>query len=259
MDRTAHSKRDVAMSLWLLMIVLTLCFTTACAPTYTDYNAFIKYPIKPVAATEYRMSPPDVITIRSKRVREVNGHTEQIRADGRVSLPLIGSIYIAGMTPEEASAELEAMAREYYSDADIALRVVGYNSKKVFVFGEVNRPGPYPFTGENTVLNTMARAQPNRLADPAKVQVLRPNHDGQLIRRMTVDLNRMIEGGDLTMNALLEENDIIYVPPTPAAEIGLALQHLLIPVQPAASLAGSVPTVYAETQRAPYGEGDGNE
>ena len=258
MDTATHTKRNVGLSLWTLGAVLALFFSTACAPTYTDYNAFIQFPQPPVAATEYRMAPPDTITIRSKRVREINGHTEQIRPDGRITLPLLGSIYIAGMTPEEASAELEAIAREYYSDADVSLRVTGYASKKIFVFGEVARPGPYPFTGENTVLNTLSKALPNRLADASKVQVLRPNQDGKLIKRMTVDLNRMVEGGDLTMNAVLEENDILYVPPTPLAEVGLALQHLLLPIQPASAMVGSVPTVYDQATRAPYGKDDGD-
>ena len=250
--RTSHEYRNTRATLLMIGCVLAAFFCTACTPTYTDYNAFITNPTPQVTAVEYRMAPPDMIGITSKRVREINGHSEVIRTDGRITLPLLGSVYIAGMTAEEASAELEARAREFYSDADVTLRIRGYASKKIYVFGEVSRPGAYPYHGANTILATIAAANPNRLADPSKVQVLRPNRDGQLVKRMTIDVNRMMKRGDTTMNALLQEDDILYVPPTPVAEVGLALQHLLLPIQPAASLVGSVPTVYGEATKAPY-------
>jgi hypothetical protein len=93
------------------------------------------------------------------------------------------------------------------------------------------------------VLTTLAEAQPTRLADPSRIAVLRPNKDGELIRRMTINLDDMVKRGDTSLDALLEEGDIIWIPPNPLAKVGLALQQLLLPIQPAASTVSGTDTV----------------
>ena len=55
-------------------------------------------------------------------------------------------------------------------------------------------------------------------------------------KRMTVELEKWIERGEIDRNALLAEGDIVYIPPTGLAEMGLALQQLLLPLQPAAQI-----------------------
>ena len=218
-----------------------------CAPRYHDYSAFVRDP-KPLASDQtYILEPPDEVQVSSRRVREIASHYERIRPDGRITLPLLGSVMVAGKTPEEVRAELQEMASAYYEDADINVKVTAFASKKVFVFGEVTVPGPYPYTGSNTVLQMLARAQPNRLADPSRIHVLRPSPDGDLVRRMTVSLDDMVKSGDTTLDAVLEEGDIIYVPANGLATVGLAIQQLLLPLQPA------VATVQAPTQIYDYG------
>lgn len=238
----------------LLMGVCAMVLTGCGGKTYTDYSTFIAEPRPVVTATSYRMSPPDTIQIYSKRVREVHRHTEAISPDGKITLPLLGRVFVAGKTTEEVTAELELLAQEYYEDADISVRVVGYASKKIFVFGEVGRPGPYAYNGANTILETLAKAQPTRLADPSRIQVLRPNADGDLIRRMTVDLNKMVKEGDTLLNAVLEEGDIIYVQPTGLAKVALLFQQLLLPFQPIAqTIAGPSDIQYEARGTSSYG------
>ncbi|MEQ9453246.1 MAG: polysaccharide biosynthesis/export family protein [Phycisphaeraceae bacterium] len=215
---------------------LTAAGTVGCQPTYTDYSAFVRVPRPAVTATEYRMAPPDSIAISSKRVREINGVNQQIRPDGMITLPLIGEVFVAEKTPLELGAELEELAKSYYNDADVTVRVTSFSSKKIYVFGEVGRSGPFAYNGTNTVFDTLARAQPSRLANPEKIQVLRPNPDGTMRRMMTVNYNKMVQKGDTTLDAVLEENDVIYVPPSALASIGLAAQQLLLPLLPAAAV-----------------------
>lgn len=232
MRQSMAEKPGPIMSVLLFVCALML---NGCSKTYTDYSAFIAEPRPLVTATEYRMAPPDSVQIYSKRVREIHRHSEVISPDGRLTLPLLGRVYVAGKTTEEVEAELTLMAQEFYEDADVSVRIMDYASKKIFVFGEVSRPGPYSYNGANTVLGTMSKAQPTRLADPTKIQVLRPNADGDLIRKMTVDLNKMVKEGDILLNAVMEEGDIIYIPPTPLAKVALGFQQLLLPFQPIAS------------------------
>ena len=246
----AHHLTDRVSAVALLVLAGNLAACT----TYTDYNAFIKEPRPVVTSTDYRMTPPDVVRITSKVVREVDGHTEQIRPDGKITLPLLGSVFVAGMSCEQVNAELERRYREFYKDADISLRVVGFNSKKIFVFGEVSTAGPYEYNGANTILATMAKAQPTRLADPSHVQILRPNPKGELIKKMTVNLNDMVKRGDTHLDAVLEEGDIIYVPANALASIGLALQQLLLPIQPAAATVKGPADIESSSRSPAYGK-----
>jgi protein involved in polysaccharide export with SLBB domain len=246
----AHPYACPAAALGALLVVLA---GPGGCTTYTDYAAFIKDPKPVVTTTDYRLAPPDLIQITSKVVREADGHNEQIRPDGKITMPLVGAIFVAGLTCEEASATLEKRYKEFYRDADISLRVVGFNSKKIYVFGQVNVPGPYQYNGANTILGTLAAAQPNFLSDPAAIDVLRPNRDGKLVKRMTIDLDDMVKKGDTSLDAVLEEGDIIYVPPNILATLGLALQQLLLPIQPAAATAKGPADIYSAGQSGLYG------
>jgi len=236
----------------MLALLLGAAALTGCQKQFTDYDAFVRDDQPVVIDMDYTMSPPDVIKIQSKRVREINNHVEQIRADGMITMPLIGSVFIAGMTPEDASLMIEELAQEYYEDADVTLRVRDYRSKKIFVFGEVLGPGPYPYTGQNSVLKTLSMAQPTRIADTQKVQILRPSKEGELVKRMTISLDKMVQEGDTTLNALLEEGDIIYVPPTPLGAAGLTMQQLLLPLMPAVSAAQAPPSMDDAFRSSPY-------
>ena len=239
----------------VVVLVMAGCQTT----TYTDYAAFVRDPQPLVTTTDYKLAPPDVIRITSKRVRELNGHVETIRPDGRITLPLIGAVMVAGKTPEQASIEVENLARDFYEDADISIRVDIFRSKKIFVFGEVTVVGAYPYDGTNTVLKTLATAQPTRLADPANIQVMRPNRDGQMVKRMTIDLDKMVQAGDTALDAVLEEGDIIYVPPNPLASVGLAFQQLLLPLQPAANTVQAPTDIATYSEQKPFGDVNRNQ
>jgi hypothetical protein len=64
------------------------------------------------------------------------------------------------------------------------------------------------------------------------VKVVRPSASKDERRDLIVDVDRMIKKGDLRANFLLQEGDIIYIPPTPLAWVGLRMQEILFPVQP---------------------------
>lgn len=257
MNKTKHTiarrARVFVFSRALLFAALVVAAALPGCTTYHDYDAFVKDPRPVVTSTEYRIAPPDVITITSKRVREINGHTEQVRPDGKITLPLLGSYYVTGKTPEECSAGLQVLAKDFYEDADVSLRVAGFNSKRIFVFGEVSSPGPYAYTGTNTILDTLAVAQPTRLADPDRIHILRPDHTGKLVKRMTINMNDMIKRGDTRLDAVLEEGDIVYVPANGLASIGLMMQQVLLPIQPAAATVRGPADITGTMQSRPYG------
>lgn len=238
-----------------LMTLLTAAISASgCAPTYHDYSAFIKRPRPIVTSQVYRLAPPDIILVNSRRIQEINNVRETIRPDGNITLPLLGTIFVAGKTPEQVSDLIKKKAKKYYLDVDASVQVTRFASKKIFVFGEVSAPGPYAYSGANTVLGTLARAHPTRLADPAHIEVLRPSPNGKLRKRMTINLDDMVRRGNTIHDAVLNDGDIIYVPANPLASVGMVFQQLLLPLQPAAQTVRSPREIGVDTTgTAPYG------
>jgi len=222
-------------------------------------QSFLQKKRSPVAGVPYRVLPPDHIGLASKYVREIDGIIRQVRPDGKIALPLIGEVFVAGKTLREIGQEIDRLARQYYKRVDVTVHMAAYNSQKIYVFGQVARAGPRPWTGADTILDVLARVQPTLLAWPEKIKVIRgesPKRGGYLpyrdqvenenqSREVTVDLMAMITKGDMSHNILLWPDDIIYVPANPPAKVGLVLRQLLFPVQPVLE-AVRVPKSYAE-------------
>lgn len=221
-----------------------------------EVKAFLQVPRSPVSGVEYRIAPPDVLTVTSLQVQEVNQVTQQVRPDGKINVPLLGEVFVAGKTPAEVEEALADMAKEYYSEVSLTVEVLHFNSRRYYVFGQVFSPGPLPWTGHDTVLDALSKSQPNELSWPERVLIVRgdkpseggfpsdppdesflfkvggvrPEQDDRPRHVLTVNLLAMLESGDLSSNVLLMPNDIVYVQPNPFARVGLLIQNILFPL-----------------------------
>lgn len=223
-------------------------------------SPFLQKPQSPITGVEYRIYPPDLITIRSATVPEINNQSQTVRPDGKINLPLFGEITCSGKTPDEVEALIVDRGKEFYEDLDVTVVVAAFNSQSYYVFGQVNQPGPKAWTGKNTLLDALAAAQPTNLAWMERVSLVRGDQpaeggyggdqtkrsrihyratgirkptDQRPRREMVFNLKAMIEKGDMSNNVLLQPNDVIYVQPHPLAVVGLELQKLLFPINPA--------------------------
>lgn len=219
---------------WLAAL---LCLWLAgCAPKYQDLKVFNQAHRQDTAASIYRLEPPDVIQLESPTAAEIDGEVQRIRGDGKITLRLLGEVQVSGLTPQEMGAKLEDLLARYYESPEVTVRVVSFESKSVYVFGQVGGRGARPFTGRDTLLDVIAAAQPNFLAWGAQVKVIRPSPNPDERHEITVNVDQMFETGDMTNNFLLQEGDIVYVPPTPLGYVGLRLQELLFPISPALAM-----------------------
>ncbi len=157
----------------LVLVSLSGCYNA------NEVGAFLQKDRAPVSGVEYRILPPDVISITSIQVPEINGFQSQVRPDGKINVPLIGEIYLADKTPKQAEEAIKEAAQKYYDEVDAAVQVVGYNSRKFYVFGEVGRPGPMQWTGCDTLLDVLAIVQPTPLAWPERIVVIRAAQPSQ--------------------------------------------------------------------------------
>jgi len=245
-------------SMICLAAVCAACaVTTAGCYDSKDVNAFLQKPRAPISGKEYRILPPDVLGFSSRHVPEIDKQIQQVRPDGKVNLPLVGEIVVADKTPKEVEELLKEAAKAYYQEADATVTVVGYNSQKYFIFGQVTTAGPMPWTGRDCLLDALAKAQPTYLAWPERIIVVRgsepreggwattqpdsdkykktgihPKDPANPSHRLTINLMAMIKRGDMSNNIYLLPNDVVYVQPNPFAELGLALRSVFFPVQP---------------------------
>jgi polysaccharide export outer membrane protein len=218
---------------WLLLALL-MAAGVGCVPQYKDYDAFMKSPRPIVGGKPYVIEPPDVVQIIAPNAPEIHNVQARLRPDGYITLHLLGDVFAAGKTPTQLAAEIEERVLKYYQDVSVQVLVTGFNSKFYYMAGETGQ-GPKSYTGKDTVLDAVLREGIPRTAWPEKLVVLRPNEDGELIRRMTINFKDIIERGDLRYNAVVEEGDILFMPLNPLAAIGVAIQTLLFPVSPVVS------------------------
>lgn len=219
----------------LLAVLIAITFASGCfTPNPEDIQAFVKPYEVDVTAEHYIFQPPDEIEIYCAQVPEIHMQRQRIRPDGKISFEAIGEIDAAGKTPREVAAAIEEKVATTYvlpGDNPIDVRVALYASHAYYVLGQVMRPGPRDYTGRDSVLTALAVAQPNPLAWQKRVRVIRPSaHEEERPRIFLVNYTRMIARGDTTRDVLLQEGDIIYVPPTILASIGMVAEQFITPI-----------------------------
>lgn len=214
-----------------LLLAGHLALASGCQSDDREINAFIHDWEASVSGTVDVVQPPDAIEIYSPDAPEIDGEVQVVDAAGKISLRLIGQVKVAGMTPVEIARKLEAILSKYYSDPTVRVRLADRRSRRIYVFGQVDSSGPYPYTGRDTVLSVLAKANLTFLAWKSQIKVIRPSHDEGKRHVIVVDADKIMEKGDLEMNVLLEEGDIIYVPPTPLAWLGLRAREILFPAR----------------------------
>ncbi len=216
--------------LLIFMVVGGGCFSS----NRRDIESFVMPSDVNVSADTYILQPPDEIEIHCSKVPEIHLQSQQIRPDGKVTFESLGEILAAGKTPKELAELMKEKILLLYAltgEHPIDVRIVTYRSKWYYVLGQVHFPGPKVFTGRDTVLNAIAAARPSNLAWLERVQVVRPSVDKKVKPKIfELNFDKMTVHGDISKNVLLEEGDIVYVPPTILAAIGLKVEELVSPI-----------------------------
>jgi protein involved in polysaccharide export with SLBB domain len=184
----------------------------------------------------YILQPPDEVIVYCSKVPEIHGQQQQIRPDGKISFEGVGEIEAAGKSPKQLVADLRMKILDRYKadlvgEKAIDVRILGYQSKVYYVMGQVYEPGPRLYTGRDTVLTALAIARPNPVAWKERIQIIRPSYDENVEPKVfELNFDRMIAHGDTTMNVLLQEGDIIYVPPTILGWMALRIEEVIRPI-----------------------------
>jgi protein involved in polysaccharide export with SLBB domain len=199
-----------------------------------DIQAWAKPYETNVTADRYIVQPPDELELRCAQVPEVNLQRQRVRPDGKISFEVLGDFDVAGKTPEEISVAVGTRIKEHYTLSEehvVDVRVAVFAGHVFYVLGQVSRPGTRNFSGRDSTLTAISEAQPTPLAWQRRIQVVRPAaQEGTEPLIFEIDYKKMIGRGDTTKDVLLQEGDIVYVPPTVLAAIGMVLEEFISPV-----------------------------
>ncbi len=159
----------------------------------------------------YRIGAGDILGIEVWKEPEASAPTVAVRPDGSVSLPMIGEIQAAGLTPHEFEDALKTKYGEYLRVAGVVVTVKEIHSQKVYVIGEVKKEGPLRLEGPMTVLQALAEVGGvTDYAKRSKIYVLRTSQTGKEIFRF--DYNAVVRGQKMDGNIVLSPGDTIVVP-----------------------------------------------
>jgi polysaccharide export outer membrane protein len=164
----------------------------------------------PVVPPGYVIGTDDLLSIVYWKDKDMSADAK-VRPDGRIALPLINEVQAAGLTPEQLHDKLVEESKQYMEDANITVVVREINSRKIFITGMVNKPGPYPLTSPTTVIQLISLAGGlQEYANAKKIIVMR-NENGKQIS-LPFNYKDVAAGKNLKQNVQLKPGDTVVVP-----------------------------------------------
>jgi polysaccharide export outer membrane protein len=156
----------------------------------------------------YVIGVDDVLSIVYWRDKDMTTDVV-VRPDGMISLPLLNDIMAAGLTPTALRDRLMAESKLFVKDPNVTVVVRQINSRKVFITGEVAKPGPYQVTSPITVIDLIAMAGGLTQYAHRKKIIILVNDRG---KRTTRKFNYNDIGKNPSQNIELKPGDTVVVP-----------------------------------------------
>jgi polysaccharide export outer membrane protein len=159
----------------------------------------------------YVIGANDALAINVWKEPEIS-RTVPVRADGKISLPLVGELQAAGQTPRQLEDEITKRLQSYISEPEVTVIVQDSKSQRINILGMIARPGAYLLTGSTTVLDAIAMAGGFKdFAKQKSVYILRQSADGTQ-QRIPFNYKDFIKGKNPEQNIKLLTGDTIVVP-----------------------------------------------
>jgi len=162
-------------------------------------------------ADEYVIGPEDVLRISFWQDPALD-QTVAVRQDGKITLSIIGEITAAGLTSSQLSEKIESDVSLYHRQiSQAAVTVIGFNSQKVFVTGQVGAPGKRTFEVIPDLWTVIKEAGgTTEAADLTRITIIRSGEDGG--EKITVNLLEAIANGAVDRLPALKSGDTIEIP-----------------------------------------------
>ena len=159
---------------------------------------------------DYVVGAEDVLGIVFWREREMSADVV-VRPDGRISLPLLNDVDVDGLTPDQVRERVTELAKKFIEDPNATVVVKQINSRKVYITGNVERPGTFPLLRPTTVLQLIAVAGGlKEFANAGEIVLVRTQSGKQ--ETFTFNYDQMKNRKNLSQNIFLKPGDTIIVP-----------------------------------------------
>jgi len=170
-------------------------------------------------AEEYRLGPGDVVSINVWGMDVVQGQVVTktdnqttgylVSPDGKISFPMIGEITASGLTTSQLTNTITKALKEYLNDPKVSINIVKLRTTRVYVLGEVNKPGMYELEKLHNVLDAIGIAGGyTKYAAKKSVFILR---GGRPEKPIKVNLLKLLKEGDMSQNYALNDGDVVYL------------------------------------------------
>ena len=205
--------------------ILTICFAlllaAGCTMPWVE-NPLPREPLDKQAllypAQEYKIQHGDQLDIKFLYNPELNENLP-VRPDGRITLQIVGDIMVVNMTPTQLAETLKTRYAAEIKKPEITVIVRQFAAQKVFIDGEVGKPGLVPLVGPMTVSQAIAQAGGfGYFARKNEVVLIRQNPAGKPMVT-TVDVEQVHRGIDMTNDVNLMPYDMVFVPRSPIGEV----------------------------------------
>jgi polysaccharide export outer membrane protein len=162
-------------------------------------------------SADYLIGSGDTLQITIWKDPDLSVPTQVVRPDGKVTMPLIKEVAVAGLTERQAETAIAAALAKFVTDPIVTVVVTLPTSKKVYLVGAVKKEGTLPYTYGMTVMQALAEA--GGLTDYAKktkIYILRTENGREY--RLAFNYKDVVRGDRMEQNIVLEAGDTVVVP-----------------------------------------------
>ncbi len=196
-------------------IAFLLLFDLAAVPLVAAQTVDQTRPVVPqqgeaTLAEDYVIGSEDVIGVQFWREPEMSGDVI-VRPDGMITLPLIGEVKAEGLKPEGLRDHVKKAAGKFLTDPNVTVVVRQVNSRKIYITGQVIKPGAYSLASPRTVLQAIALAGGlTEFAESDNISVARTEQGRTRVFKF--NYKNVSKGKALEQNIQLQPGDTVVVP-----------------------------------------------
>jgi polysaccharide export outer membrane protein len=139
--------------------------------------------------------------------------TARVSGDGVIAFPLIGEVEVKGLTLQRIAQKISSLLADgYIVDPQVNIFIQEFRSRKAFIMGEVHNPGLYVLRGQTTLLALLSEAGGlTKDAGDKAIIKRKANPSGEKKNILTIDLKRLIEKGETSLDIPIMDSDSVYI------------------------------------------------
>jgi polysaccharide export outer membrane protein len=165
----------------------------------------------PAAAQDYIVGEGDVLQISVYEHDDMTT-TARVSGDGRIIVPLIGEVKVDGLSIAQVSDKIALLLADgYIVDPQVTVFIEEFRSRKATILGQVDKPGLYELREHTTLLELISKAGGLTADAGGRASIQRRDPASGRNTTIPIDLKRLVERGDTSLNMAVMDGDCIFI------------------------------------------------